>query len=125
MHGCACFVCFMSSRVPLTVTLPTEPTVSSCLLLVAVVLFSQSPILASPAGWSRLAANAKTNKWASKHTLYITKTHTVRLQPLEHTLHTYGYFTHETHKAPSSKPELELISKKTCRIQYPKLWSRL
>lgn len=42
--------------------LPTEPAVSSCLPLVVAVLFSQSPILASPAGWSRLAANAQTCK---------------------------------------------------------------
>lgn len=51
----------MSVCVPLTVILPAEPAVSSCLLLVVVVLFFQSPILASPAGWSRLAANTQTS----------------------------------------------------------------
>ena len=51
----------MSACVPLTVILPAEPAVSSCLPLVVAVLFFQSPILASPAGWSRLAANTKTH----------------------------------------------------------------
>lgn len=53
--------------VPPTVILPTEQAVSSCLPLVVAVLFSQSPIPASPAGWSRLEATVHThaNKWAS------------------------------------------------------------
>lgn len=65
----------MSACVPLIVILPAEPAVSSCLPLVVAVLFFQSPILASPAGWSRLAANTKThkNKWASGHTKWLQK----------------------------------------------------
>lgn len=46
-------------RVPLTVIPPAEPVVSSCLPPVAIILFFQSPTLASPAGWSRLAADAQ------------------------------------------------------------------
>lgn len=51
--------------------LPAEPAVSSCLPLVVVALFSQSPALAFLAGWSRLATNIQTHKQrASGHTVW-------------------------------------------------------
>lgn len=52
----------MTASLPLTGIPLNLPAVSSCLLLVAVVLFSQSPILASPAGWSTPAATGHTEK---------------------------------------------------------------
>lgn len=47
-------------EVPLTKILPTEPAVSSCPPLAAIVLFSQSPILASRAGWLGPATDEQT-----------------------------------------------------------------
>lgn len=56
---CLHCACCTSVCVPLTVIPPAEPAVSSCLPPVATIVFSQSPTLASPAGWSRLAADAQ------------------------------------------------------------------
>lgn len=47
---------------PLTEILPAGPAVSFCPPLVAAVLFSQSLIQASRAGWSRLAAKLQTHR---------------------------------------------------------------
>lgn len=52
----------MTEYIPLTVILPAEPAVFSCLPPVVEVSFSQSPVQASPVEWSRPAANTQTNK---------------------------------------------------------------
>lgn len=56
----------MLAQVPPRVILPAEPAVSSCLPPVAAASFSQSPILAFPAGWSGLAASTQTHKQTDK-----------------------------------------------------------
>lgn len=58
--------CCTSVCVPLTVIPPAEPAVSSYLPPVAIIVFFQSPTRASPAGWSRPAADAQqTDKCSS------------------------------------------------------------
>lgn len=60
----------MPACLPQAVILPAEPAVSSCLPLVVTVLFFQSPTLAFPAGWSRLAAIAHTHTHKNVGTQY-------------------------------------------------------